>query len=1620
MGEKMHGASGGEEGERALVEEREKFSVREVFRGAFERRRMRRTGKKVARAVELMAMGENEGRYDGYDRFRDLMRKGVMSEEQRLELERGYCEAFLVEKAQKLQSVEDLSELSKYDIERKAVNYRNIDEAVRAGVRMESIMGNEKVKDVLVGQLVCLANNQLNGVEGDRVFQDVACGMEDIYEELMQDEKYREQVVSQVDVQAFGQGALWRARSEDLCPEEFKGIYGEKEIEHSKALKRGIEFWRDLGFEPFADESDVVRLVQNRRENGYMQRGLAEMGVLSGEVVSRMYRHHFEAFKGRMKGEHYDRTILSTELVPSEDDRMANYWREQSKGLGYDMKGNAMEVIENYFAGGKIGEYDIFGELDDEEMFERSWMKSAYESYANKESFPDLTDEMREEWKREAIAEERKKWTLFDRDGIPAPGLFRSDNISKPMNKLRMHHWEGRRYEMAGGELQMMRFMAQNIDRMEGEDKGFMTTWKGLEVEDREETKSRRELFMLYATGDHNFQEGFFDENGVTENFYKKARFCDEGIKAVKLIEGWEGNFSETELAYMAFMEKYPTFQRISTLDREPGIPARQEAFMEKYFDENGPRAELATELFEKQRDAILDKEELIELLSIEQQAYIKMRKDKKFGGARILETMSVEDVEKCFSGGEMSLELWQWAFSNGGLELLLAQSEEVVEEMKLNEGQKQVVGLAKIGGVKLLNEMIKGQKEGVFVDGAPTEAFFAEVFNGGNYSELCTWKEGGVETGLGEEKGKVLELWNELMKGRGSRPNPITGEKGGCESAWAIMGEYDKRIVDLLIRSKSEDFQTMMDAPVELASVPEGGEFEVTQENILSCLSAFMHLDANDWSSKRIPSAVQEKIKEAFTDTRVKDMALGELQGKWLEYLRGGEVGEFPYELSLFAQHNERNDGAGPLTQVESFLNFMGAYRENADSLYESTRAIEERFRKEKWERGEVSSFYEISAEVISASPEVYADFVEFFEKVPDKGDFGKFVKEVYPLYRAKLALLKGRDEIGGNGVGGGRSVADYSKLDKEKLRGDLGRTLLVFNLQELSPDLRKEGVERVKGLILGEIRGLFSEKFGVVESAVPETFEAEHIRSLENMTLYYSNIAHRDQAVEDLIGFYLATMMEKGGWGALRGGEGVDAGRYLVPERAGRVGQVLQAAREGSVITGENIGVGEERVAEFTRALQAEEEVMRIGSVQTIDLKLQNLIGNIADLRDPDLYPDEMDKKRIAILERFSVKTVGRVAAGMHQELGGRRQEFNEEQGEVRAELLRLLEGAGVEVTQENVKEYLQDGFKLLSPVFNIGKQVEESGAIEEVAKLQRMLEPSKEIVEIFNGLGEDFTPSSGAMAFGEDLDFLENLIVKKEDLITEEQRELLNGYLGEIRAQMGVLEGIYSKVSGNFQKIQGSVHGGSEEQKKKIEEISRIMQGGEQRSTIITSCTGNLNAIIENMRACLSCKTKGINNDTNLSFAEPYKFFLYSRDANNKMGSISDEIVYFVPVESEEGGKRMSFVMDRMYGRKSSDVFYGHVETMVKKLKLLKKGFPEAEMSVMVTKAAMESAGVMEDLMRKEVERMGGGLRGENVDLKVNIPKSAFGDHYIEFGSGGARITGERMVEGVEIFV
>lgn len=807
------------------------------------------------------------------------------------------------------------------------------------------------------------------------------------------------------------------------------------------------------------------------------------------------------------------------------------------------------------------------------------------------------------------------------------------------------------------------------------------------------------------------------------------------------------------------------------------------------------------------------------------------------------------------------------------------------------------------------------------------------------------------------------------------------------------------------------------------------GEKRTIDESNVIQALTRFINKDADDWSNSSEDDLL---IKEAFDGNDVKDLSLAKLRSLYEEYLKNGNSMQFPNVLTVMADYMHSKGGAGPLTQIEAFLDYAGALGNSMqeakkdddwkNELITNVATIEGMMQKYRWDNQEKSNFYATSAEIINANPELFQEFTQLFVNNLSKEEFKAFTGEIYPLYRAKLALLREYEDHS-NGIGEGYTTIKYNPSDIDNLKHQLHTALLPFNCKEVSLEKRRKGIERVKETIFSEISELFKTKFSIRPEAIPSGLSKADTRVVGDMTRYLGSLAQPNQQKKDILGFYLALQLDRDqtAWKKIRSGEDVSPSNYLDIVSSFGVERAVELSHRNNPITLENARINTpERLAEFRRAMQNETVSMRFGNIQTVDLRLQNLRGNMEELIDPDLYPEGIDRQRVELLRELpSQKEFNKIIGTIQQRMMGKDIPLTDEGQLIMGRVEQILKDNDLEVNTNNIKQYFQTDMKTIQAPFRILESIDNYGVMDSIKELQAMLNPPDSVAQILEKLGEAPKPQSGIMALGADLDFLENLMVKRANELTADESNTLGEYLNSIRKKLTELDGIYGKVIDNYNTMKKT--GAHPNTINQIREIDKIISNEANQSVITTTCANDMTTIIENMRACLSCVTKGINNDTNLTFGEGYKFYLYSKENASRNSSVADEIVYFVPSEDEGGAnKRLSFVMDQVYGMKNSDIMMAHIETMLKKAHELKSEFPEVPISVILPDSSIKSCSASIDATELSRRISSGDSFKDIGDKTVIVPESGFGDHYIEFGGVNARASGPRKVSGIEVVI
>ncbi len=873
------------------------------------------------------------------------------------------------------------------------------------------------------------------------------------------------------------------------------------------------------------------------------------------------------------------------------------------------------------------------------------------------------------------------------------------------------------------------------------------------------------------------------------------------------------------------------------------------------------------------------------------------------------------------------------------------------------------------------------------------------------------------------------FDMWKDFVINLKSPQGEMKGKLGAALSAAIGLGDsYAESIAQGIVGNIAK---VQLDNLKEKLKDPSYQQ--VSEDNWMALFTAVAMIhDAEEAPEYEYEDEDFKRVEALSRDKELRDMVMRRLAGAWQEYLNNPE--SLPIELAYFPTLIDAAGGVAFYSQIEAVSGFIGAFTvlmedhafaaDTRVTLLAGMRAIERRMMQEKWDEDAKSEFYTISADVMSAAPRLYGDFLTLFGSMSAK-ELKRFAKEVYPLYKAKLALSETYTPEGVQEIDR-RAVVEMRQAVRQ-LRAQLASG--------------EDKIAEHRKTILHDIQRMFTSKFGILRA--PESFSDEQTRSIVNMSLYLAFLrtdthsSVNPEQAKALIGYYLALMIN-GDWQSFRTGKAHDPAAYLTPEMVSLVRPILASRNDQFPVSAADFGISEREYELVLSVLQEEESLQRIGNIMTVDYKLTDIIASLSRLQDPDAYVTAEDKLLIQLLNRYPIALINKTVTALIQQSlrGSTNIVFSPEELELRshieASIREILTALNLPDDSESLAKVFQSDMKPLATIAGMDQLMRDLDATGRITALRNALTPSSEIVAIFAELGEEFQTDSGAYALTEDLERLQDIADKHADALGSDRYRLANEYLANARAEIVKTQDVYRKLSERYQgfalkkQIQDA---GSDVMSKRFEKLMPILEymdevfdSGTNNRIFTTTFTTNINDVAENMRECLAMNSScgsGINNDTDLTLGDPTVFFVVSKVKKQVRGSITDQLVYLLPVTYQDGSKGVAFVLDKPYGSVTRDVLENHILVLQKKVEQIQKKVPNARVSIIVPDSTLstsktDAAAISVTLMADNDQRI---VAREEKNVTVDIRPSVFGDRYIEFVDiAYGRIKGSHKVSGL----
>ena len=470
------------------------------------------------------------------------------------------------------------------------------DESERPDIEPEKIVDDEHIRELAVQQMKDIIGKVCEGeatAEGQYRYEDVIgeeAGMADALESLCSDEQGKQRLTdiineSGMSVQELGDSL------ETLEMDKVKDPDFQWDNERVSDIAKYNSVLKKLGWEPFKEEDSIEELFDTRssEQSNDIQHRANQLGLITPEVTDRLYTHQYQELLDRAKEGGVDnRTVgytVNSDLTPSGNNLIANYWHEQSKLIGGDAMQLCMGIISDAVVRKKISDTSEF----------------------------------------------------VDEDGIMRDAFFRNNEGSLLYSTDNYYCYFYNKQEEALKLLEAHKSQASEADGS----KTMIDMLGKMKDESGEYDIEAIEWFQGCVGGSCINSPGeLFDGDQPTDEFYslvfKRSYRNKEGIdKFMSHIDSeWQDHYGDTGRKYLSLVSTYPDGQSsFSSYERAK--------WLEDYLDAGGPTNELFDEIFLDGENIKIFREhpELQTELTGDKKSFIKFC--DKYG-------LSNQDMRKC------------------------------------------------------------------------------------------------------------------------------------------------------------------------------------------------------------------------------------------------------------------------------------------------------------------------------------------------------------------------------------------------------------------------------------------------------------------------------------------------------------------------------------------------------------------------------------------------------------------------------------------------------------------------------------------------------------------------------------------------------------------------------------------------------------------------------------------------------------------------------------------------------------------------------------------------------------------------------------------------------------
>ena len=531
------------------------------------------------------------------------------------------------------------------------------DESERSDITPEKIVNDEHIRELAVRQMENIVSKVREGeaaAEGQYRYEDVIgeeAGMADALESLCSDEQGKQRLTdiineSGMSVQELGDSL------ETLEMDKVKDPDFQWDNERVSDMAKYNSVLKKLGWEPFKEEDSIEELFDTRssEQSNDIQHRANQLGLITPEVTDRLYTHQYQELLDRAKEGGVDnRTVgytVNSDLTPSGNNLIANYWHEQSKLIGGDAMQLCMGLISDAVVRKKISDTSEFVDEDGimrDAFFrnnEGSLLYSTDNYYCYFYNKQEEALKLLEAHKSQASEADGSK-TMIDMLGkmkdesgeydIEAIEWFQGCVGGSCINSPG---------ELFDGDQPTDEFYSLVFKRSYRNKKGIDKFMSHIDSEwqDHYGDTGRKYLSLVstYPDGQSSFSsyerakwlEDYLDAGGPTNELFDEIFLDGENIKIFREHPELQTELTGDKKSFIKFCDKYG----LSNQDmRKCGLAVDS---LSDYFDANGPTSKIKDWIMFNDVEVLYKYPELQEGLSAEQKSLIKFCEKYGFGSS--------------------------------------------------------------------------------------------------------------------------------------------------------------------------------------------------------------------------------------------------------------------------------------------------------------------------------------------------------------------------------------------------------------------------------------------------------------------------------------------------------------------------------------------------------------------------------------------------------------------------------------------------------------------------------------------------------------------------------------------------------------------------------------------------------------------------------------------------------------------------------------------------------------------------------------------------------------------------------------------------------------------------